>query len=46
MGLLFLTCKYDVDNYSGQLTGTPQKALFLLNIIRSGYSGNYTYESA
>ena len=44
MELLFLTCKYDVDNYSGQLTGTPQKALFLLNIVRSGYSGNYTYE--
>ena len=44
MELLFLTCKYDIDNYSGQLTGTPQKALFLLNIVRSGYSGNYTYE--
>ena len=44
MELLFLTCEYDIDNYSGQLTGTPQKALFLLNIVRSGYSGNYDYE--
>ena len=42
--MLFLTCKYDIDNYNGQLTGTPQKALFLFNIVRSGYSGNYQYE--
>ena len=44
MELLFITCKYDIDNYNGQLKGTPQKALFLLNIVRSGYSGNYEYE--
>ena len=44
--MLFLTCKYEIDNYNGQLTGTPQKALFLVNIIRSGYEGNYEYELA
>ena len=33
--LLFLTCKYDTDEYSFKLTGTPQKALFLVNIMKT-----------
>ena len=33
--LLFLTCEYQTDAYSWDLTGTPQKALFLVNIMKT-----------
>lgn len=37
--LLFLTCKYDTDKYSFKLTGTPQQAWFLVNIMKTKSTG-------
>ena len=33
--LLFLTCKYEVDNYSWDIKGTPQQAWFLVEIKKT-----------
>ena len=33
--LLFLTCDYQTESYSWDLTGTPEKALFLVNIMKT-----------
>ena len=41
MGLLFLTCKYEESR--GYITGTTQKALFLVSVKNFGYDNHPSY---